>query len=248
MGSAAVMSATTVPSLLVPSRRAYTRVGAYDIVKRVVDVVLSLAVLVLLLPVLVILAIAIKVDSPGPILFTQERVGGKRARREDGSRLWAPCTFRIYKFRSMVQDADPTVHEEYVRQFVAGEAPAGDSRPDAPFKLAHDVRVTRVGRVLRRTSLDEVAQLVNVLRGDMSVVGPRPVPLYEAACYGARDAERFAALGGITGLWQVKGRGNVNFDEMVRLDLSYVHRRSILFDFKILVLTIPALLRGRGAA
>jgi lipopolysaccharide/colanic/teichoic acid biosynthesis glycosyltransferase len=117
-----------------------------------------------------------------------------------------------------------------------------------PFKLTDDPRLTRVGKVLRRTSLDELPQFFNVLKGEMSLVGPRPVPLYEVAEYKEWQRERLAAMPGMTGLWQVKGRSRVSFDEMVRMDIEYTRNRSLCFDLKILLLTIPAVLSGEGAA
>jgi lipopolysaccharide/colanic/teichoic acid biosynthesis glycosyltransferase len=146
----------------------------------------------------------------------------------------------------MVDGADQSLHAEYVRAFVEGRVDAGDGG-DAAFKLAHDPRVTRVGRILRRTSLDELPQLFNVLKGEMSLVGPRPVPPYEVAQYRESDAERLAALPGITGLWQVDGRGTVPFDEMIRMDREYVRNQTVWLDLKILAATIPAILSGRGA-
>ena len=146
----------------------------------------------------------------------------------------------------MVADADQSIHEEYVRSFVQGRLDAGE-KTEATFKLAHDPRVTRVGRILRRTSLDELPQLFNVLKGEMSLVGPRPVPPYEVAQYHESDAERLAALPGITGLWQVQGRGVVPFREMIRMDLEYVRKQTVWLDLKILFATIPVILSGHGA-
>src|SRR6267142_3954047 len=139
----------------------------------------------------------------------------------------------MLKFRSMYQNADPAVHEAYIRDFVEGRAEESGGK----FKLTNDPRVTRVGRILRKFSLDELLQLLNVLKGDMSLVGPRPVPPYEVACYRNGDHKRLAALPGITGLWQVKGRCQVSFEEMIRMDIEYVRDASLLLDLKILFLT-----------
>jgi lipopolysaccharide/colanic/teichoic acid biosynthesis glycosyltransferase len=152
----------------------------------------------------------------------------------------------MYKFRSMVQNADSSVHEAYIQDFVKGRA-RPSAKSNGKFKLTNDARVTRIGCLLRKFSLDELPQLLNVLKGDMSLVGPRPVPPYEVACYGDGHHKRLAALPGITGYWQVKGRCQVSFEEMIRMDLEYIRNASLWFDFKILFLTIPAVLSRRGA-
>jgi lipopolysaccharide/colanic/teichoic acid biosynthesis glycosyltransferase len=147
----------------------------------------------------------------------------------------------------MYKDVDDSLHREYIRAFVKGTLEVS-ADADTKFKLANDPRITRAGQLLRRTSIDELPQLFNVLRGEMSLVGPRPVPEYEVAEY--REAwqhERLSALPGITGLWQVMGRGEVPFEEMIRLDLDYIRRQSLWLDIKILILTVPAILSGRGA-
>jgi lipopolysaccharide/colanic/teichoic acid biosynthesis glycosyltransferase len=215
--------------------------SAYFYVKRVMDLVLTTSMLVVLLPMLCCIAVLIKLDSPGPVLFVQERVGARRRRVADQA-VWERVNFRFYKFRSMVQSADQSLHQAYIQRFV-------EDRLDTTHvvKLTDDPRVTRSGRLLRRTSLDELPQLLNVLRGDMSLVGPRPVPLYEAAAYTDWHLERLAALPGITGLWQVEGRGRVSFAEMVRMDIAYVRNQSPLLDIKLLLSTIPAVMSGRGA-
>lgn len=243
------MTNTSIPvdALYLPSRLSESR-AAYLATKRVLDIGASLILLLLLLPLFVVVALLVKLDSPGPVLFTQARVGGKRHRRDDGTTDWGPAEFRLFKFRSMVADADPRPHEEHVRRYVAGELGSDDADGTATFKLTADDRITRVGRLLRRTSIDELPQLLNVLRGEMSLVGPRPVPLYEAARYEQGQLARFGVPGGMTGLWQVTGRGDVSFSHMISLDIAYVTRRTLGLDLKILLLTIPALLRGKGAA
>ena len=146
----------------------------------------------------------------------------------------------------MVRDADSSLHEAYIKDFVEGRAhPSAES--GGKYKLTNDPRVTRIGRFLRKFSLDELPQLFNVLKGDMSLVGPRPVPTYEVAGYSPRHHDRFAALPGITGWWQVKGRCQVSFEEMIRMDLDYIHNASLWLDLKILFLTLPAVLSRRGA-
>jgi lipopolysaccharide/colanic/teichoic acid biosynthesis glycosyltransferase len=213
--------------------------------KRVIDLVLTVPLLLLLLPLMVLIAFAIALDSPGPVLFVQERVGVRR-RSEDGRTVWETRNFGCYKFRSMVAGADQSLHAEYVRAFIEGRVDAAGGA-SARFKLEHDPRVTRVGRILRRTSLDELPQLFNVLKGEMTLVGPRPVPPYEVAQYRESDTERLMALPGVTGLWQVAGRGEVTFPEMMRMDRDYVRNQTVWLDLKILFATIPAVLSGRGA-
>jgi exopolysaccharide production protein ExoY len=222
-----------------------TENNLYFVAKRSLDALLAGLLLILLLPLILFIAVLIKLDSPGPIFFIQERVG---ARRQWLGRqaIWIIRNFTMYKFRSMVQNADSSVHEAYIRDFVDGRArPSPES--GGKFKLTNDVRVTRVGGLLRKFSLDELPQLLNVLKGDMSLVGPRPVPPYEVACYRNGDHKRLSALPGITGFWQVKGRCQVSFEEMIRMDLEYIRNASLWFDLKILFLTIPAVLSRRGA-
>ena len=217
----------------------------YFICKRFIDVALSTLLLVLLAPLFFSIAAAIKLETAGPVLFVHERVGARR-RIEQGRNTWEIRSFSCFKFRSMVAGADQSVHQEYIRAFVHGRVTAVEGA-DVKFKLARDSRITHVGRILRKTSLDELPQLVNVLRGEMSLVGPRPVPPYEVAEYTESDVERLAALPGITGLWQVRGRSEVPFGEMIRMDREYVRRQSLSLDLQILLATIPAVLFGRGA-
>jgi lipopolysaccharide/colanic/teichoic acid biosynthesis glycosyltransferase len=234
-----VSEAAAVPAQVIRGRNERL---AYHAAKRLLDVVLAAALLVLLLPLLLLVAVLIKLESPGPVFFAQQRVGSRRL----AGGTWELRTFRFYKFRSMVRDAGTALHEAHVKAFVEGRL--REAGGPAQFKLQHDPRVTRVGAVLRRTSIDELPQLVNVLVGDMSLVGPRPLPVYEVSHYDAAHWQRFAALPGITGLWQVSGRCDVSFAEMARLDLDYVRRKSLRLDLKILLMTIPAVLSGRGAA
>jgi lipopolysaccharide/colanic/teichoic acid biosynthesis glycosyltransferase len=209
--------------------------------KRAMDCVLTAVMLLMLLPLLAVVAILIRLDSPGPAIFVQERVGSRR-RLHRGQVVWEQMNFRCYKFRSMVRNADQALHQAYIREFTEERLDTGQT-----VKLIEDPRITRVGRLLRKTSLDELPQLFNVLKGEMSLVGPRPVPLYEAAAYQDWHRERLAALPGITGLWQVEGRGRTSFSEMVQLDIEYVRNQSLLLDIKLLLFTIPAVLTGRGA-
>ncbi len=217
----------------------------YFAAKRILDLITAILLLVLLAPLVAFIAILVKLDSPGPAFFKQTRVGAQR-RVQDGVVAWRVRHFVIYKFRTMVDHADPSLHERHIQAFVQGRA-HGSDESRAKFKLLNDPRVTRVGRWLRRTSLDELPQLLNVVKGDISLVGPRPVPPYEVEQYQAWHRERLATMPGMTGLWQVSGRTALSFEEMIRLDIDYVRRQSLWLDFKILALTIPAVLSGRGA-
>jgi lipopolysaccharide/colanic/teichoic acid biosynthesis glycosyltransferase len=228
-------------------RARMTSSGSYHpAVKRCFDVMVASGLLVALAPVMSVIAVLIKLDSRGPVFFSQVRMGSKRRTDQQGKSSWEIQPFRVLKFRSMVNNADQSVHESHIRAFVNGtlEHESGEQT----VKLDHDSRITRVGNVIRRTSLDELPQLINVVKGEMSLVGPRPVPAYEVEGYQPRHFERLLALPGITGIWQVEGRGQVPFEEMVRMDIWYVRNASFWLDLKIMVQTIPAVLRGKGAA
>ena len=207
------------------------------ILKRALDVVGSLALIVLSAPLCAMIAIAIKLTSKGPILFRQMRVG------QHGRQ------FEFLKFRSMYLGNDHNVHREYVTKLINKEAPAIPTQQQgAVFKLAGDKRITPLGRFLRKTSLDELPQFINVLVGDMSLVGPRPPIPYELAAYQTWHRRRVLEVKpGITGLWQVTGRSTVDFDSMVRLDLKYATSWSPWLDIKILLRTPLAVIRGSGA-
>jgi len=193
--------------------------------KRAIDLILGLAGLVALLPLLAVLALAIKLESPGPVLYGHLRIG------KDGRH------FRMLKFRSMQQDADDILLQLLQRNEISGPM----------FKIRRDPRVTRVGRILRRYSLDELPQLLNVLRGEMSLVGPRPPLPAELERYEDWQFGRLRALPGITGLWQVSGRTEVPFHDMVRLDLHYIRNWSLALDLEILLRTVPAVFTAKGA-
>jgi exopolysaccharide biosynthesis polyprenyl glycosylphosphotransferase len=208
------------------------------VLKRVLDVFGSLFAVVLLSPLFLVITIAVKATSRGPVLFRQQRVG-RYGRR-----------FTFLKFRSMYVSNDETIHREYVKRLItnnaAADANTGNRQP--VFKIANDPRVTPIGRILRRTSLDELPQLFNVLHGEMSLVGPRPPIPYEYACYNTWHRRRLLTVKpGITGLWQVRGRSRVSFDDMVRLDLKYADTWSVWLDLKILLLTPAAVMSGDGA-
>jgi lipopolysaccharide/colanic/teichoic acid biosynthesis glycosyltransferase len=207
---------------------------AARVLKRVIDITGSTVLLCLLGPLLALVAAAIKVNSKGPVIFKQVRVG----------RHGQP--FNFLKFRSMYMGSDAAIHREYVTTFISrGAQPIGS---DGVYKITNDPRVTAVGRLLRRTSLDELPQLWNVLCGDMSLVGPRPAIPYECECYALWHRRRvLEAKPGITGLWQVRGRSRLNFNDMVRLDLKYAKQWSIWLDIKILLQTPKAVLMGEGA-
>jgi lipopolysaccharide/colanic/teichoic acid biosynthesis glycosyltransferase len=214
-------------------------------VKRAIDVAVAGLGLVLLAPILAGIGVAIRVTSPGPALFVQKRWGARRCRVADGGWRWEAREFRCCKFRTMTHRADDGAHVKHVAAFVSGNL---DGTGPAGFKLRDDPRVTRIGSLLRRTSLDELPQLLNVLRGEMSLVGPRPVPAYEVESYpGEWCLERLAALPGVTGPWQVHGRSRVSFEEMMRMDLDYVRRPSITRDLGLIAMTVPSVLARRGA-
>lgn len=204
--------------------------------KQVMDFVGSALLLIMLAPLLLIIALAIKISSKGPVLYRQQRVG------QYGQ------GFTFLKFRSMHPDNDNSVHKEYVTRLISGKASAHkllNVNGESVYKLTNDTRVTRIGRFLRKTSLDELPQLVNVLKGDMSLVGPRPAIPYELAAYQTWHRRRILEVKpGITGLWQVSGRNRIKFDEMVRLDLQYAKSWSPWLDIKILIRTPRAVLRG----
>jgi lipopolysaccharide/colanic/teichoic acid biosynthesis glycosyltransferase len=213
---------------------------------RFLDLLLVGVAVIPLLPLLCLIAILIKLDSCGPVLFVQQRVGSRPILKH-GQIVWQVQTFAIYKFRTMIHNANSTLHETYIKDFVRGTVDVHSEGQAPKFKLANDPRITRIGHILRSSSLDELPQLWNVLKGDMSLVGPRPVPIYEFNEYTERHYARLAARPGITGLWQVKGRGDVPFEEMIRLDLEYVKSQSLWLNLKLLILTLPAVLTGRGA-
>jgi lipopolysaccharide/colanic/teichoic acid biosynthesis glycosyltransferase len=206
-------------------------------VKRAIDVIGSLFFLTLFAPIMAVIALGVKLGSPGPVLFRQTRIG-QRGKK-----------FTFLKFRSMRNASDPAPHENYVKDFIRGVASRNASETgERVFKLTQDPRVTPLGGFLRKTSLDELPQFWNVLRGDMSLVGPRPPIPYEIEYYDTWHQRRVLELKpGITGLWQVSGRNLIGFDDMVRLDVQYARRWSIGLDLKILLQTPLAVLRGGGA-
>ena len=204
------------------------------VLKRAIDILASSLLLILLMPLFVILAAAVKATSRGPVLFRQQRVG------QHGR-----C-FTFLKFRSMRDRNDESEHMQFMKKMIAGNVNRVSAKgDDRVYKMVDDPRITRLGRFLRRTSLDELPQFLNVLKGDMSLVGPRPPIPYECAAYQTWHRRRLLDMKpGITGLWQVTGRSRVCFDEMVRLDMQYANFWSLWLDFKILMRTPAALLKG----
>jgi lipopolysaccharide/colanic/teichoic acid biosynthesis glycosyltransferase len=204
----------------VSSRRLATKT-----VQRSLDLAFTAVGLLIIWPIFAVIALLIKIDSAGPVLFKQKRVG------IDGEEFW------FYKFRSMVNDAEAKRHLLEMH----------NERSGPVFKMRNDPRITRVGRVLRKFSLDELPQLINVLKGDMSLVGPRPALPKETDKYTPRQRQRLICLPGVTGLWQVSGRASLSFERSIELDLYYIEHQSIGLYFRILLMTIPAVLRAEGA-
>jgi lipopolysaccharide/colanic/teichoic acid biosynthesis glycosyltransferase len=196
----------------------------YAVMKRVLDVVICLAALPIVVPLVLISALLIRLESPGPIVFAQMRTGQHGVR------------FPMYKFRTMVHNAEE----------LKASLQHLNILPAPDFKIPNDPRITRIGGFLRQTSLDELPQILNVLRGEMTIVGPRPTS-FAASTYQLWHSERLEVVPGITGLWQIKGRGSMSFDERLRLDIEYIEHRSTLLDLKVIVLTVLAVVRGSGA-
>lgn len=203
-------------------------------VKRILDILFTLLILPPLCIVIVIFAILIRVDSKGPIFFRQKRVGMNGVE------------FDMFKLRSMYVNVDDSVHRESIKQYINGAALNGEVDSGNQYKLVDDPRVTRVGRFIRKTSIDELPQFINVLRGEMTLVGPRPPLPYEVEEYGPREWKRLSGRPGLTGTWQVYGRSRVPFNIMVDMDIEYLGQQSILQDVKLIALTLPVMLQGRG--
>lgn len=199
--------------------------SAYLLFKRFSDIVLSILAAIILSPLLLLTALAIKLDSKGAVIYSQPRAG------KNGK------IFKMYKFRSMCEGADEKLRE--LRNLNEKDGPV--------FKMADDPRITRVGRIIRKKSIDELPQLINIIKGDMSIVGPRPPLLNEVEQYTPRQIQRLAVKPGLICYWQISGRSNLDFADWVRLDLKYISERSLWTDFKIILRTIPAVLFGWGA-
>ncbi len=204
--------------------------------KRVVDLLFTLLILLPLCLVIIIISVAIRLDSAGPVFFRQKRVG------------FNGNEFTIYKFRSMYANSDNSVHREVIVKYMNGHKLNENSADELSYKQVDDPRVTRVGRLLRKTSIDELPQFFNVLRGEMTLVGPRPPLPYEVEYYRARDWLRLCGKPGLTGTWQVYGRSRVSFQSMVEMDLAYLKQQSLWQDLKLIALTIPVMIKGSGGA
>lgn len=197
----------------------------YNFIKRVFDILVSIVLIILLSPLWLIVAIIIKIESKGPVIFKQIRVGENERH------------FMFYKFRTMRHGAEKL--KDSLKHLSDIDGPV--------FKIKRDPRITRVGKFLRKSSIDELPQLFNILKGDMTLVGPRPPVPEEVKKYGKRERGRLTVRPGLTGLWQVSGRNDISFVEWVELDLYYIKYRSLILDLKILIRTIPAVLSGKGA-
>ena len=203
-----------------------SKIKAYDILKRFIDIIIGTIGLIICIPIFIIIGIAIKIDSKGPVFFKHKRIG------KHGKKL------EIYKFRTMIENAEEAMKnftEEQKKEFAEN------------FKLENDPRVTRVGKILRKTSLDELPQIINILKGEMSIIGPRPVVRSELEKYGSNQDKFLSVAPGLTGYWAANGRSDVSYEERMALELYYVNNRSLILDMKIFFKTIVSVLKGRGA-
>lgn len=221
----------------------------YYFSKRLFDIVVAVFLLLILSPLMLVIAIAIFIYSPGPIFYVQERIGAKRHRVNDQT-YWKREPFNFFKFRTMKVNADPSIHQKYVTALIENDQKSMadvQGEETSVRKILKDPRLIRPGSWLRKYSLDELPQLWNVLRGDMSLIGPRPPISYEVKVYKPWHFRRFGAQPGISGLQQVKARCNKDFDEQVKLDIDYIEHQSLWLDIKIVVQTPFAILSARGA-
>lgn len=208
----------------------------YQTAKRALDLAVCIALSPLLVPLAVVVAILIRLNSPGPAIFIQQRVG------KDGR------PFKMYKFRTMHHNIDRDFHRAFMKAYINGKVETSneEEEPVKVYKPSHQNQVTRIGRLLRKTSLDELPQVWNIVRGEMSLVGPRPNVLWEVEEYQGWHNERLEVMPGITGLAQVRGRSGILFDEIVQYDIEYLERRSLKFDFQILWWTVVSVVFGKG--
>jgi lipopolysaccharide/colanic/teichoic acid biosynthesis glycosyltransferase len=223
--------------------------ATYYFFKRLLDIVGAATILILLLPIILMIAILIRIDSPGPVFFIQNRVGAKRVTK-NGNLFWQKTIFPCIKFRTMIHNADCNLHKSFVKALMNNDEVemAKIQKGECKVKkLANDPRVTKVGWYLRRSSLDEISQLINVLNGEMSLVGPRPAIPYEVEMYKPYYYHRLDAKAGLTGLWQVTARSSADYDEMVKLDIQYVDNQSFWLDLKILLKTPIVVISRKGA-
>ena len=209
---------------------------SYQRTKRVLDIIFTLLILIPLCIVIVIVAVFIRLDSAGPIFFRQKRVG------QNG------VEFNILKFRSMYVNSDDSRHREAITKYMNGQTLGESTAGDLTYKVVDDPRVTRVGRFLRKTSIDELPQFFNVLRGEMTLVGPRPPLSYEVDLYSLRDMLRLSGKPGLTGPWQVYGRSRVSFQAMVEMDIAYLQRQALWEDLKLIAFTVHVMIQRSGGA
>jgi lipopolysaccharide/colanic/teichoic acid biosynthesis glycosyltransferase len=208
----------------------------YQRAKRIFDLIFILIILLPLLLIIVIIAFLIKLDSAGPVFFRQKRVGHNGVE------------FDILKFRSMYVHSSDSSHRRAIAKYMSGQKLAERKGDKLSYKVAGDPRVTSVGRLLRKFSLDELPQFFNILRGDMTLVGPRPPVPYEVELYSSHDMLRLCGKPGLTGPWQVYGRSSIPFQDMVELDIAYLRRSSLREDLKLIAMTVPVMISGRGGA
>ena len=227
----AVQTATTSVLPIIEIRSRYVRA------KRVLDILFTLLIFIPLCLVMAIIAVCIQLDSKGSIFYRQKRVGLNGVE------------FDMLKFRSMYANSNDALHRQSIEKYMNGQKIRDDDDDsEMSYKQTDDPRITKVGRFIRKTSLDELPQFLNVLRGEMSLVGPRPPVPYEVERYSQRDWLRLAGKPGLTGTWQVYGRSKVTFQEMVTMDIDYLQRQSMSEDVKLIFLTVPVMVQGRGGA
>jgi lipopolysaccharide/colanic/teichoic acid biosynthesis glycosyltransferase len=226
-------------SITIPiyEEKAFSRpISAYVRFKSIMDRLVALLLTIILFPVLLLISIGIQVDSPGHPIFAQERVGKKG------------CKFIAYKFRTMYSNNDDSRYKDYIKQYILQDAPYKiNKNGEKLFKLVDDPRITRIGAILRKSNLDELPQLINIVKGQMSFIGPRPDVPFSVTLYNDWHRNRLNVTPGITGLWQVSYRKGLSFNNMVQLDLDYIERLSPILDIKIILLTIRTILVGDGS-
>lgn len=215
--------------------------------KRLLDIVIASSALILLLPWMVVLSVLISLDSPGSPIFRQKRVSARR-KWVAGSEIWETYEFTCYKFRSMYKNCSAEIHRDFIKAFIENDQCGMNEiqgQNTQVRKLVNDHRISRIGRFIRKASIDEFPQLVNVLKGDMSIVGPRPAIPYEVEMYEPWHHKRLQAKPGLTGWWQIKGRGSAEFDEGIKQDIWYIEHQSLGLDLFIIVKTPSVLLKGK---
>ena len=208
----------------------------YERTKRLLDIIFTLLIFVPLCVIIAIVALCIRLDSEGPVFFRQKRIGRNGVE------------FDMLKFRSMYVNSDDSLHRKAIAKYINGEKLIDSTTSDLSYKQVDDPRVTRVGRFLRKTSIDELPQFFNVLRGEMALVGPRPPLPYEVENYNLYHKMRLSGKPGLTGPWQVYGRSRVSFETMVEMDIAYLQRQTLREDLKLIALTVPVMIEGRGGA